>query len=126
MFGNTKRIKALEQEVHRLRLDVEDIKSELAGVKGVVDALVEAISMHGELDWLKGMTKELIAFDNMISLDQEAFDWFLDGLDDEKKEFYSRLKNNYEMRLKRFIRSSLARRKPKTNTDGKEDPKATE
>lgn len=108
MFRNTKRIKALEQEVFNLRLELENIKSELASVKGVVDALVDEMAV--------------------VHLDGDDYIKILNETEGgrSKVEEVALMKDIYEKKLKRFIRSSSARRKPKTNTDGKETPKATE
>ena len=108
MFRNSKRIKVLEQEVFKLRLEIENIKSEVAGIKGVVDALVDEMAV--------------------VHLDGDDYLKILNETEGgrSKVEEVALMKDIYEKKLRRFIRSSAARRKPKTNTDGKEDPKATE
>lgn len=108
MFRNSKRIKVLEQEVFKLRLEIENIKSEVAGIKGVVDALVDEMAV--------------------VHLDGDDYLKILNETEGgrSKVEEVALMKDIYEKKLKRFIRSSSARRKPKTNTDGKEAPKATE
>ena len=109
MFGeNKRRIAALEKEIAAFRKELKEIKSEIAALRGQVDAL----------------TEEMV----VAHLDAEPYIAILqESGRPEKVDTLLCTKKGYESKLRKFILSTVNKRKPKkTNTDGKETPKATE
>ena len=103
---------------------IKKLEERVAILEEKVCALTDAISVHGELDYLKKKMKDLIAFDNQVSLDPVCFDLFLENKNEEEREFYTKCKEGYEKRLRRFIRSVTSKKKMVTKVvnDGKEKP----
>ena len=136
-----KRIKRLEEQVAALKIKtqiLEDRTQILAerlskGFKEIVELisktkdLPELISMHKELDFIKKVAKDLVAYDNILSLDDVAFGYFLEKKSEEEIKFFTKSKENYEKRLRKFIRSVVNKKKMvKTdNKNGKENNSAT-
>lgn len=108
MLRNKKRIEALEKEVFSLKCQIEEIKSEVSGIRGTIEALVDEMAV--------------------VHLDGEEYIKVLNETAGRayKAEDVALMRDIYEKKLRRFIRSTTSRRKPKTTTDGKENTKATE
>lgn len=110
------------------RKKIQELQRRVDVLEEKVQALTDAIAEKGELDYLKVKMRDLIAFDNVISLDNDWFDFFLQRKAEDEQELYRNCKANYEKRLAKFIRSVVNKKKPniKSLTNGKENPKATE
>lgn len=110
MLGrNKKRIEALENEVASLKAELKTLRPQISALKGQVDTLID----------------EMV----VAHLDAEPYIAVLQECGkQEKVDILLRIKKGYENKLKRFIRSAVAKKKPKikTTTDGKETPEATE
>ena len=91
-----------------------------------IEALEKQVeTLKDDVSFLKTKMKDLIMYDNMLSLDQETQEMYLARKNDEEKEFFNNVKSDYEKRLKSFIRKCNSKPRTKKKFDGKENTKAT-
>ena len=121
------RIGALEERVHELAHKVHERTKNLEELAMLICPPNQG-GVIADIDYLKVKMKDLIMYDNMLSLDPECHEFYLENKTEEEKEFYLACKEKYEARLKKFIRNSQLKKKVKVKvmSDGKETPKATE
>ena len=102
-----KRIKNLESQVKDLNKGIHELKHEMTLLRGMVSMLTE---------------------DSLVT--SFEIDDFIEVTEPEKEriDIMLKKKENYEKKLRQFIRSSYPRKKAMTKkgTNGKETPKATE
>lgn len=107
-WKNKKRIDALEKQVASLKEEIEIMKLEVAAIKGQVNALVDEMAV-AHLD-----------VEPYIAVLQEQGDL-------ERVETLTRVRDAYERKLRKFIRSTTSKKKIVSKlADGKENTKATE
>lgn len=111
MFGkNRRRIETLESNYLRVLESLGEAKAEICRLRGLVRSLQQT-DVIARLD-----SDEFIALMKENNESQEEIDLML------------AMKTDYEKKLKKFIRSTMAKRKPKVKieADGKENPEAAE
>lgn len=105
-----KKIKQLEDQLARTIAALGDTKAEVCRLSGVVKNLQELVVVTN------------FDTDEYVALMQES------GAGQEEIDCMLKEKDEYEKKLRKFVRGVVSKRKPNTKslTDGKENPKAAE